>query len=122
MPESNKKTPVMPIAGVKLGWIGRGFSGLTSNYGQSFERKRPRSDNSPAGLVDWGAADTVAGTWNEVMALVETTEVGETCRDSIVDVDISWSSDAVADGRTDVVTPGVFDRLEDPSSCRGIKD
>lgn len=36
MPESNSNTPVMPIAGVKLGWRGRGFSELTSKHGQSF--------------------------------------------------------------------------------------
>jgi hypothetical protein len=36
IPESNSNTPVMPIAGVKLGWRGRGFSGLTARHGQSF--------------------------------------------------------------------------------------
>jgi hypothetical protein len=56
------------------------------------------------------------------VALVETTEVGETCRDSIVDADTSLSSDAVADGRNDVVTLGVFGLLEDASSCRRTKD
>jgi hypothetical protein len=56
------------------------------------------------------------------VALVETTEVGETCRDYIVDADTSLSSDAVADGRNDVVTLGVFGLLEDASSCRRTKD
>jgi hypothetical protein len=56
------------------------------------------------------------------VALVETTEVGETCRDSIVDADASLSSDAVGDGRKDVVTLGVFGLLGDASSCRRTKD
>lgn len=56
------------------------------------------------------------------VALVETTEVEVTCRDSIVDADSSSSSEAVADGRKDVVILGVFGLLEDASSCRRTKD
>ena len=56
------------------------------------------------------------------VVLVETTEVGETCRDSVVDADASLSGDAVADELNDVVTLGVFGRLEDASSCRRTRD
>lgn len=36
-PDSSSMTPLMPIAGVRLGWMGKGFSGFTSTACQLFQ-------------------------------------------------------------------------------------